>query len=168
MATDLENFYQRTPGGPWYRNGERRKYRPIDCPNCGEPCMVTGPSKTCSTGCAKRGVSNPGWSGDKASYRALHKRLDRERGLASDHECPFPGPCSARMTWCFSEVGTRNCLDDYFPACALHHNRYESAVRMMQKDLRPGSDGRWRPWRYVKGPAIRRTIRDRRVSHGVG
>jgi len=80
--------------------------------------------------------SNPNWSGDDATYAAVHLRLRRQRGRADQHSCvdcgkraahwsyphttPTPGPMPYSVN-----------LSDYEPRCASCHRRLDNAARLL-------------------------------------
>lgn len=81
-----------------------------------------------------RGERNVNWTGEDASYQAVHQRLRRVRGNAREHQCV---DCSEDASqWSYSELG--GCwarmseegpysvdLDDYKPRCASCHKRFD-------------------------------------------
>lgn len=77
-----------------------------------------------------RGEQHSCWSGAEASYRAIHKRLDRERGKAVDHSCIDCGAPAAH--WSFDEpTGYSADLSRYSPrcrSCHVEHDRLGAAA----------------------------------------
>lgn len=78
------------------------------------------------------GSLNYGWTGDSASYRAVHKRLVKERGLA-DH-CKHCGTYvdGKRFQWAYTGEGhdSRKLafsanLDEYIQLCVPCHKRFD-------------------------------------------
>ncbi len=81
---------------------------------------------------------NPNWSGDNASYAAIHIRLRRWRGSAKDHNCV---DCVARAReWSYdhsdpdelvdSKYGRYSTdLDHYEPRCTSCHRLFDNAAR---------------------------------------
>lgn len=85
------------------------------------------------------GAENTSWTGDGASYSAVHLRLNKTLGSARHYPCV--GGCGgAAAQWAFDhEAPTRRLdpltgpystsLDDYRPMCVSCHKRYDLAHR---------------------------------------
>jgi len=80
----------------------------------------------------------PGWTGDEAGYKTVHKRLKRERGLATDYRCEHCGGKAAEWAYDHADPDERTdpnhqgCpyslnLDRYVPLCATCHRRFDRA-----------------------------------------
>lgn len=82
-----------------------------------------------------RGADNPKWKGDRAKYGAVHRRLHRYRGKASDHQCQ---QCSAQAEdWAYSRQDPNELMDEatgfpystdlkqYWPLCRPCHYRLD-------------------------------------------
>lgn len=65
---------------------------------------------------------NASWTGDEATYHAVHKRLAAERGAASDYTCEL---CDNEAEeWAFDEpTGYSTDLSRYRPLCVPCHRR---------------------------------------------
>jgi hypothetical protein len=72
------------------------------------------------------GESHPNWTGDAASYAAVHFRLDRVHGKARDYRCG----CGAQAAeWAFDEpVGFSTDLSRYTAMCSSCHKRHDRKV----------------------------------------
>lgn len=65
---------------------------------------------------------NAGWTGDDATYHAVHKRLAAERGPASDYDCAMPECDERARDWAFDEpTGYSTDLLRYRPLCRACH-----------------------------------------------
>lgn len=117
-----------------------------------ELCVIDGctdPARTVAGHCGKHHerirkhgdpetVDVPRWTGDRASYSAVHQRLPRERGRAATHACVDCG--GGAHQWSYGHVngpGHRECeigpysvdLDDYYPRCTSCHKKFDQAPR---------------------------------------
>lgn len=115
-----------------------------------ENCVIDGcpdPARTIAGHCGKHHerikrhgapdvVLAPRWTGERASYTAVHQRLARVRGRASTHRCV---DCSkAASQWSYGHArgpGHRECeagpysvdLADYDPRCVSCHKKFDLA-----------------------------------------
>lgn len=82
-----------------------------------------------------KGADNPNWTGDDASYKAIHRRLERKNGSASGFVCL----CGEKaLHWSYdhldpnekeSEFGPYSTdLDRYQPRCVPCHVRLDRGV----------------------------------------
>ncbi len=75
----------------------------------------------------ERGASSPNWTGDDASYRAVHKRLEKERGKAREHTCECGDPAEH---WAFDEpTGYSTDTSRYRPLCVSCHRTADGSER---------------------------------------
>lgn len=85
------------------------------------------------------GEANQQWSGDDASYRAVHKRLKRRRGFATDFDCVDCGEPATDWSYLHGAPDERIGddgrgkmlaysldLDYYAPRCKVCHRRYDT------------------------------------------
>ena len=101
-------------------------------------------------GAALRGELNPNWSGDDASYFAVHLRLRRERGSASDFSCVDCGRPAAHWSYDNSDPNERIAPDlgrysvdtnRYAARCVSCHRIFDnSARRALLTGRRPGEE----------------------------
>lgn len=93
---------------------------------------------------AKGGASlaledNPNWSGDAATYQAVHLRLRHQRGPARNHPCIDCGKTARH--WAYDNSGiAEQCaprgwrystdLTRYEPRCVPCHRRHDDAARI--------------------------------------
>lgn len=89
---------------------------------------------------------NPNWSGDQASYAAVHLRLPRQRGVAADRACI--DCCRPAAHWSFSgrvsddlrhENGLAYSVNlaDYQPRCVPCHSAHDRRLRAAESGVRP-------------------------------
>lgn len=115
-----------------------------------EHCVVDGcsdPARTIAGYCGKHNervrrhgdpdtVLVPKWTGDQASYSAVHLRLRKWRGRASAHQCIDCGKRAGQ--WSYGHArgpGHRECevgpysvdLADYDPRCVTCHKKFDLA-----------------------------------------
>lgn len=87
---------------------------------------------------AMPGESNLRWSGDQASYSAVHARVRKDRGPARDHTCVGCG--SPALHWSYDNSGVAERLDPrhgrystdltrYQPRCIPCHSAFDRAAR---------------------------------------
>ena len=82
-----------------------------------------------------RGEAHAAWTGDQASYSAVHVRLRRVRGKASTHSCADCGGRAAQWSYGRNSETERQSdygpystnLDDYEPRCVPCHKRFDLA-----------------------------------------
>lgn len=82
------------------------------------------------------GPAHPGWTGDNATYSAVHQRLQRVRGRARQHRCVDCGERaahwsldrSARQVLQSAEGPYSTDLAMYAPRCVPCHKRYDLAA----------------------------------------
>lgn len=84
------------------------------------------------------------WTGDAATYAAVHQRLRRERGRARDHRC---GDCDRPAAqWSYSRTGGPGHresetgpysvdLDDYTARCVPCHKKFDLQHITTEKDI---------------------------------
>lgn len=84
---------------------------------------------------------NPNWSGDNATYTAVHLRLASQRGPASKHPCTDCGAPASH--WSFNGKVTANSrregqldysvdLDDYDPRCVRCHSAFDQNLALIK------------------------------------
>ena len=63
----------------------------------------------------------------------LHKRLKRDRGMATDYPCTYAnGTCRGRMEW--ANISHRYLgVYDFMPLCKSHHARYDRIIKNMRQ-----------------------------------
>lgn len=78
----------------------------------------------------------PGWIGDAAGYKAVHKRLNRQRGLATERTCQHCHGPAAEWAYDHQDPNERTDPDHqgcrysvdlarYFPLCISCHRRFD-------------------------------------------
>lgn len=88
MRPDPQIWFQRQPGGAWYRvAGGRNSYYIKVCEGCGQEALMLRESRFCSLSCAGKS-DNPGYSG-------AHQRMRRDKGDPSQHVCTDCGQQAA-------------------------------------------------------------------------
>lgn len=80
MTPDPSEWYQKRPGGPWYRRGSSTAHYVKTCERCGEEYLGQGRAQFCSRACIN-------WKADDIGYGAAHRRVKDARGRASEHPC---------------------------------------------------------------------------------
>jgi hypothetical protein len=79
------------------------------------------------------------WTGDEASYSAVHGRLVRTRGRASSFACAHCGESARQWAYDYGDPNERHdqqCgaysvdLDRYMPLCVPCHTRFDCAHRL--------------------------------------
>lgn len=78
-------------------------------------------------------ADNPNWSGDKASYNAVHIRLRRQRGPAKAHACVDCGRTAAHWSYDLSDPNEKRSteghysteLSRYVPRCVSCHKIHD-------------------------------------------
>ncbi len=83
-----------------------------------------------------RGAQNPMWSGANATYAAVHQRLRRTRGLASEYKCDTCDSNAAQWSYDHSCTDERNSkegpysvnLERYRPRCVPCHKKFDLGV----------------------------------------
>lgn len=96
----------------------------------------SGPVRHCSRACAglsNTGDRNPTWKGDDVGYSAVHSRVRRVKGAASDYPCVDCG--GNAQHWSVDRDAPRLRFedgmpyssepDDYYPRCAACHKAYD-------------------------------------------
>lgn len=91
----------------------------------------------------KRGPEHLGWKGDEVGYYAMHRRLYRAKGRASDHQCVDCGQAAAHWSYDHSDLNEKRGEhgpystdpDHYLPRCVGCHNRLD------QRQRHSGDDG---------------------------
>jgi len=123
--------------GPAYEWRGRRFARWACSCACGRDHLARGDAlrsgsvKSC--GClqreaAARALRRLTWTGDKATSEAVHLRLRRERGRASEYACVDCG--EAAEEWSFDEPsGYSVDLSRYAPRCIRCHREHDLAIR---------------------------------------
>jgi hypothetical protein len=142
LTAEVRVFKRR--GRFYYRDGDRHPWEHKRCEGCGTYWMLPRVQRFCSVSCAQTGSRNNHWAGtDGATYSGQHQRVRQARGRPV--RCAF-GCAHPAYHWAFNNVGDRDCADDYLSLCARCHKRFDSAVRMMQRDVTFDSRGRgWAP-----------------------
>lgn len=142
--TPPPGFYKGGRGGQhWYRiGGGRTSYAWRICDGCGELRLIKySNGRFCSRRCiltGKSGADARYWLGGEAGYVAMHGRVYRTRGKAT--ECLW-GCQATRYDWA-SLTGNYGDVWDYAQMCRGCHKRYDGALWMMD----PARDHRrWKP-----------------------
>ena len=149
----------RKTGSPGPAAIERREPRPPLCslPGCDRPTHARGLCGThydraLATGSTddpvhKTGPEHAAWRGDDAGYAAVHQRLKRIRGKASDHECECGSPAKH---WAYDhtcpnekwatrrgrEVPYSTDLNHYQPMCLPCHVAIDRAHSKNREEAR--------------------------------
>lgn len=98
-----------------------------------------------------RGERSGVWSGENATYSAVHQRLKRERGSARKHACFDCGAKARQWSYDHADPDERRggegayslTLDRYQPRCVPCHKTYDLAyIAHLQTTLL--ADGTWR------------------------
>lgn len=88
----------------------------------------------------RSGSASPNWAGGDASYSAVHYRLNRSLGPASDHRCRH---CGARAAhWAYDKTDPNESVDSrgctysheparYMPLCISCHWRFDGAAKRL-------------------------------------
>lgn len=79
------------------------------------------------------GAAHPQWTGDEATYAAVHQRLRRQRGVARSHACVSCGEGASQWSVNRSAAGLLTSaegpystdLTDYDPRCVPCHKKYD-------------------------------------------
>ncbi len=137
--------------------------RPCCLPDCDQPVTNDAGLGMCSThyqrqrkhgspDVVKKGgaslalESNPNWSGDAASYMAVHLRLRNQRGRAKDFSCV---DCDAKAAhWSYNNTDPderfehgmgrySTDLTNYEPRCVRCHKAHDNAARALLTGERP-------------------------------
>lgn len=74
---------------------------------------------------AKMGIKNPNWKGDKVSYRALHKWV--ERYLGKPTVCEHCG--KQAMHWANKSGKYLRKLSDWIRLCVKCHRKYDQSQK---------------------------------------
>lgn len=82
------------------------------------------------------GERHHGWVGDSVSYRALHTRVMKARGRASDHQCIDCGRRAEQWSYDHECPNERHAeqgvystnIDHYQPRCRSCHKRFDNAL----------------------------------------
>ena len=87
--------------------------------------------KRCRKPRGKYGEDHPNWSGDQASYDALHQRLRAIRGPAAQFQC---FDCGLRaMDWSQTHGTSGKDIHEHYNArCRSCHNTYDGKVGNLQ------------------------------------
>lgn len=79
----------------------------------------------------KKGTAHPNWTGDDATYRAVHKRLVKARGKA-DHCAHCHTDDGRKFYWAYTGPGHdegglhySTNFDDYIPLCMSCHKIFD-------------------------------------------
>lgn len=110
-----------------YMPGDRNhKYQLKPCEGCGLQLWIQKRRRFCSNKCAHTGPHSPVWKGDEAQYVALHERVYRRRGLASEvHHCCMCGTNEAsRYEWA-NLTGDYTDTKDYGVMCKWCHDVFD-------------------------------------------
>lgn len=83
------------------------------------------------------GVDNANWTGDQASYPAVHQRLHYQRGSARDHPCVDCGQRAAHWSYDHADPNERSTsagpysvdLAHYQPRCVSCHKRFDLSFK---------------------------------------
>ena len=89
--------------------------------------MSARSSETCKS---RIGSKHPRWSGDNASYYAIHKRLTRQFGRAAEYGCwgwPEADCDNQAREWSYIHDADPVDLDSYIALCKPCHSRYDGA-----------------------------------------
>ena len=99
-----------------------------------------GDTETVATGGASLPEHlNPMWSGDAASYRAVHARIKQQRGPASYFKCCDCGKQAAEWSYNHMDPDERQSLygaystemQQYEPRCVKCHRGFDSRRRAL-------------------------------------
>jgi hypothetical protein len=143
----------------WHRHGDPGPAeiltRRADCsvPGCARPHFGQGyckthnyrfrengdPLRTRRPG-AKPGERNHQWLGDAVEYAAVHRRLQVDRGPATEHPCIDCGGAASDWAYQHSDPAERRCpttgllyttdLQHYAPMCRSCHLRLDARRRL--------------------------------------
>ena len=129
---DFEPSKWELRGRYWHRIGQRhdRCYDLIECGTCARPCLVVANTSAnkgrfCSHACASTGSNYPLWRGADGGYRAMHSRVERERGKAAELGCVFSQvhdrhPHDLAIEWA-NLTGNYGDVNDYAAMCKRCH-----------------------------------------------
>lgn len=90
--------------------------------------------------------ANPNWSGDDASYTAVHLRLRKQRGRASERQCVDCGQQARHWSYGYRgsiervdpQMGMYSPdLDSYDPRCVRCHSSFDRSMRALITGQRP-------------------------------
>lgn len=104
------------------------------------------PSVVLSGGASLPRELNPGWTGDAASYNAVHQRLRNYMGRAADHQCHECGGHAAHWSYDNADPNERidvqmgrysPDLDHYQPRCVPCHSALDRRARALLTGERP-------------------------------
>lgn len=136
LIPDPAIWYQRRPGGPWYRIGREAAHHFKTCEMCGQQFLARYRARFCSRSCqgsAHRsgvttitrpsGPDHPQWRGDDASYQSVHRRVYRARGPASALACIDCGKSAQHWSRTHGTTGLQP--DHYEPRCIRCHRDYD-------------------------------------------
>lgn len=82
------------------------------------------------------GARNPNWTGEDATYAAIHQRLRRRRGPARNYSCVDCGGAAAHWSYsreygCNARLGEFGPysvdIDEYDPRCVACHKKFDLA-----------------------------------------
>lgn len=72
------------------------------------------------------GKNHYAWKGDNASYRSLHRRVEKNRGKANRCEiCGLDSPSSPKRYQWANLTGKYADINDYKQMCASCHRKYD-------------------------------------------
>jgi hypothetical protein len=80
------------------------------------------------------GINNSSWKGDKATYAALHKRVEVSRGKPSLCAC-CGSMDSKRYEWC-NLTGRYEDINDYMRMCVPCHRKYDKNRKNSSKHVK--------------------------------
>jgi hypothetical protein len=74
------------------------------------------------------GENGSNWKGDKAGIRAMHKWVEKNRGLAKKHLCLMCG--EQANEWSNKDHKYKRILEDYHPLCWYCHAEYDKKYNL--------------------------------------
>ena len=78
----------------------------------------------------QRKENNHMWKGDKAGYKAMHLRVESEKGKAETYGCSVCGTTESYKAYDWANLsGQYQDINDYAPMCRSCHRKYDKERR---------------------------------------
>lgn len=118
---DPAEWYQRKPGGAWYKIGEHHAHHVKTCEQCGREALMLARNRFCSVSCGDRAKRRTG-----AAYSARHWRVYRARGKAKDQLCVDCRKQARDWSQIHGTTGLES--EHYEPRCRKCHSVYDDHI----------------------------------------
>ena len=152
MIPDPNIWFQRRPGGPWYKHSDpANAYRIKRCENCGREYLGQSRARYCTGQCVGQ-VSSAAHRKEVVSYFSAHSRVRRQNGSASSRLCVDCGQRAHEWSYDGSDPGELISPEGY--RYSINPERYEPRCKPCH-EAHDGHVGTGNPNAYLTAAQVR-------------